>query len=391
MSNRRPRVLDLFCGAGGLSKGFEDAGFETVCALDSDPISAETFRRNFSKARVVQDDIRAVPTSALARPGEIDVLIGGPSCQGFSTHGKRIAEDPRNFLFREFVRVAAELRPPCVVIENVKGLLHYDKGLFKQRIHEALEEHGYRVESRLLLAADFGVPQMRERLFFIATLTGSPIQFPRPTHGRGGNLQPWVTVREAISDLPPLGLGGAVHEVPYLTPPDSEYETTMRRGSTSILFHIARPVSSYALSIIRRIPQGKGIRHLPEAELPARFRQMRTISNGNLRQDCTTLYHRLHWDRPSYTITCYFRNVSSGPFVHPTDHRALSFREAARLQSFPDTFEFEGRAVARQIGNAVPPLLAEAVARSIRCNLDSTGQSRRIATGAGRPRVLSRA
>lgn len=361
---KNPRVLDLFCGAGGLSEGFQQAGYDVVAGLDFDPIALESFSHSHPTAQTFCGDIREISSSAFQELGEIDVLIGGPSCQGFSTQGKRIAEDPRNFLFREFMRVAHDLRPTWVVIENVKGLLWYDKGAFRQRIHEALEELGYRVESKLLLAANYGVPQLRERIFFIATRTDAPIVFPVETHGPGRE-QPWVTVRDAIGDLPSLGVSGGEESMLYPSPPLSDYQALMRDQSSFLTLHKARSVSAPALSIIRRIPQGQGVRYLPEDELPDRFRKMRTISTGKLRKDATTLYHRLAWDKPSYTITCYFTNVSAGPFVHPVDDRALSPREAARLQSFSDAYSFSPSAIPRQIGNAVPPLLAKAVANTI--------------------------
>jgi len=364
MRLRAPRVVDLFCGAGGLSEGFRQAGCEIAAGLDIVPHFVQSFALNNPGAKAICADIREVPTESIARPGEVDVLIGGPCCQGFSTHGKRIAEDSRNFLFREMIRVARDLRPGWVLIENVKGLLYYDKGRFRQRIHEALFELGYAVDSRVLCAADFGVPQRRERVFFIATRTGVPICFPKATHGPGASRTP-VTVRDAIGDLPSLGLGGGEASADYPTLPHSPYQAAMRRGSQRLTLHHARPVSQRALSIIQRIPEGHGIRYLPEADLPERFRKMRRISNGNLRRDCTTLYHRLRWEEPAYTVTCFFTNVSAGPFVHPEDDRALTRREAARLQSFLDAYSFTDRDTAKQIGNAVPPLLAKAIAEAM--------------------------
>jgi DNA (cytosine-5)-methyltransferase 1 len=379
----KPAVVDLFCGAGGLSEGFTQAGFEVISALDYDPVALSTFSRNHPGTHVICGDIRNVASADLARGRRVDVLIGGPSCQGFSTHGKRIAEDPRNFLFREFVRVARDLRPSWVVIENVKGLLWYDKGAFRKRIHDAFEELGYQIASRVLMGADFGVPQRRERLVFIGTLTDRQIKWPNPTHGPEAFV-PHRSVWDAISDLPLLGLGGGQREMGYPRLPLTEYQEEMRTGSQVLTFQEARPLSADALAIVCRIPQGEGIRFLTEEELPERFRRMRQISNGRLRRDCTTLYHRLAWDKPSYTITCYFRNVSSGPFVHPEDHRALSYREAARLQSFRDSYEFDPRCLARQIGNAVPPLLGKAIASSIQASMSgSTDLSHGVATHQG--------
>jgi DNA (cytosine-5)-methyltransferase 1 len=364
-----PRVLNLFCGAGGLAEGFRQAGFEIVAGVDWDHNALATFRRNHPTAATIAGDIREIESIRLAEHGPVDVLIGGPSCQGYSTHGKRIFDDPRNFLFREFARVTRDLQPPWLVIENVKGMLSFKRGLFRRWIYEAFEEMGYRFESRLMLAAEYGVPQLRQRIVFIGTRTDLPIRFPDPTHGTNAEL-PWVSVGDATGDLPALGDGGGSPVCAYDRPPTTDYQRWARTASSALTLHNCRPVSPLAMSIIRRIPMGKGIRHLSEHELPERFRRMRTISNGNLRRDCTTLYYRADWNRPSYTITCYFRNVSAGPFVHPHENRAFTPREAARLQSFQDSYEFVGTAVPRQIGNAVPPLLGRAIASAVRRSMD---------------------
>jgi len=364
--------VDLFCGAGGLSYGFELAGFQVVAAVDNDAIGAQSYKLHHPSVPLLLEDIASVSGTRLRRiaRGPIDVVIGGPSCQGYSTHGKRDPNDPRNYLFRHFVRIVSEVRPLWVVMENVKGLLAYDKGRYRAEIHRAFEKIGYKIESRILLAADYGVPQLRERLFFLATRTQSPVVFPAPTHcpldeARALGLKPYVTVRDAIGDLPAIGVEGEAFE--YAGPAESEFQRYARRHRPKcVTLHRARRVSPLAMSLILKIPQGNGVRAIPEKELPARFRRMRTISTGALRKDCTTLYYRLSWQAPAKTITCYFTNVSSGPFVHPRANRALTPREAARLQSFPDNYEFVERQVQRQIGNAVPPLLARAVGLEIR-------------------------
>lgn len=366
-----PTVLDLFCGAGGLSYGFGLAGFDIGAALDFDPVAIETYRQNHPSIPVLLKDIASVSGKDLrALIGrDIDVIIGGPSCQGFSTHGKRDPNDSRNFLFRHFVRIVKEVQPAWVVMENVKGLLTYDRGRYRDLIHKSFERIGYRIESRVLRAADYGVPQLRERLFFIATRTDSEIAFPAPTHCPSEQplltgLKPYVTAWEAISDLPELGTEGASEQ--YASRALTEYQRYARAGSgRKLTLHRARRISPLAMSLVRKIKQGGGIRSISVHQLPERFRKMRKISNGEYRRDCTTLYYRLAWDRPSYTITTYFTNVSSGPFVHPSQNRALTPREAARLQSFPDSYVFFDKMVQRQIGNAVPPLLACAVASEI--------------------------
>lgn len=364
-------VVDLFCGAGGLSYGFEQAGFKVVAAVDYDPVSAETYRIQNPNTPLLNQDIADVTGRSLQTiaGGPIDLVIGGPSCQGFSTHGKRNPEDPRNYLFKHFVRLVNEVRPAWVVMENVKGLLSFDRGRYRNAIHDSFQKIGYRIESRVLRAVDFGVPQLRERLFFIATRTNGDITFPSPTHcppefSELTGLQPFLTVEDAISDLPVIGDEGEATR--YACPPKNEFQKYARYLAPRLLtLHKAKKISEAAFNIIKHVPPGKGIRALPFNLLPDRFKKMRIVSTGALRHDCTTLYHRLHWKKPSYTITCYFTNVSSGPFVHPSQNRSLTPREAARLQTFPDSYFFTERQTQRQIGNAVPPLLARAVASEL--------------------------
>jgi DNA (cytosine-5)-methyltransferase 1 len=255
-------------------------------------------------------------------------------------------------------------------MENVKGLLLAKRGAFHREILDIFRELGYVAEGRVLNAADYGVPQLRERVIYLASRAGGAPRFPDPTHFPADSLEaewhkPYRTVRDALGDLPLLGDEHLEQPIGYATPPMTDYQEFMRGEFEGVTWHVARRVSRHALGIISRVPQGAGIRSIPQHELPDRFKRMRTISSGALRRDCTTLYHRLSWDRPAYTITCYFRNVSAGPFVHPIDNRALSCREAARLQAFPDWYEFEGAHVPHQIGNAVPPLLARAVGEAL--------------------------
>lgn len=363
-----PKAVDLFCGAGGLSLGLSWAGFDVVASVDNDPHGLATFEANHPSTRPLLADIREIKGADLTSGGELDLLAGGPCCQGFSTHGKRWADDPRNFLFVEFVRLVNELRPKLLLMENVKGLLIAKGGAFHREILETFRDLGYKVEGRVLNAADYGVPQLRQRVFYLGSRLGDPPSFPEPAFFPAdtvdGLLRPYRTVRDAIGDLPRLGDEYLESPIAYSSEPFTEYQRIMRGNSERVSWHVARRVSDHAMRIIRQIQPGHGLRSLPLEQLPERFRRMRRISTGALRQDCTTLYHRLAWDAPAYTITCYFRNVSAGPFVHPEDNRALTCREAARIQSFPDSFEFQGASLPRQIGNAVPPLLAEAVGRA---------------------------
>lgn len=374
-------MIDLFSGAGGLSFGLEQAGFDVRLGVDNDKHALETFRANHSGKGLLADmrDVSGRDLLAEANLNSVDLLAGGPSCQGFSTHGKRLADDPRNFLYVEFMRIVEDIRPTTVLMENVRGLLLARKGAFKDEVFSRFRELGYSVTANVLMAADYGVPQRRERVVFLATRLDDELALPAPTHGLPdskavleGSRLPFVTVGDALSDLPLLGEEYLEQPIAYSKRPLTDYQKRMRHGASELWNHIAKPLSPLAFSIMSQVGQGQGLRSLPVDKLPERFRKMRKISTGELRRDCTTLYHRLSMDMPSYTITCNFRNVSSGAFTHPLENRSLTPREAARLQSFPDRFRFMGSAIPRQIGNAVPPVLAEAIGLSIRDHLAQT-------------------
>lgn len=362
-----PSVVDLFCGAGGLSEGLRQAGFCPKVGVDFDKHAAATYRHNHPGVPVIEKDISEVTGKEildLAGVDHVDLIAGGPSCQGFSTHGKRMQDDPRNFLFEHFVRLVDELRPRMFLMENVKGMLTYNKGAFRRQIEAAFEEIGYRTNFAQVVAADYGVPQLRHRILFIGTCEDRlPLTFPNPTHGDvEKGLRPHVTVEEAIGDLPSIGQDFLKESRAYRTAPRGPYQVYSRSNAPQkVSMHVGRPLSPQASKLAKFIGQGEGLRAVPVDHLPERFKRMRRISNGQLRRDCTTLYHRLSTERPAYTITCNYKNVASGPFLHPHEDRSISHREAARFMSFPDRYEFVGAAIPRQIGNAVPPLLARAV------------------------------
>jgi DNA (cytosine-5)-methyltransferase 1 len=375
-------VIDLFCGAGGLSEGLRQAGFSPRVGVDFDKHAVATYRHNHPGVPVIEGDVARVTGEDLFRLAgtrNIDLIAGGPSCQGFSTHGKRIQDDPRNFLFKHFVRLVDEVRPRMFLMENVKGMLTYAKGEFRRQIEAAFREIGYRTDFTQVLAADYGVPQLRHRILFIGTREDDiELSFPAPTHGdKVKGLRPYVTLAEAIGDLPLIKENYTTERRKYASAPKGAYQVYCRSGArTEVTLHVGRPLSKQASSLAAHIGQGQGLRAVPVKFLPKRFTKMRTISNGQLRRDCTTLYHRLDPSRPSYTITCNYKNVASGPFLHPFEDRAISHREAARLMSFPDRYQFLGASFPRQIGNAVPPLLAKAIGAHL-LKLLSAGRSRK--------------
>jgi len=371
-SHSEPVFIDLFCGAGGLSEGLQQAGLRPVAGIDFDKHAVATYRYNHPNVPVIEGDIEKVTGEQLIRltgTREIDLIAGGPSCQGFSTHGKRMQDDPRNFLFKHFVRIVDELQPKMFLMENVRGMLTYGKGAFRRQIEVAFNEIGYRTAFAQVMAADYGVPQMRHRVLFIGTRVDDiELSFPERTHGteNESGLKPYVTVEEAIGDLPLMGGIYNQKERSYASSPQNPYQAYCRTGAPKkVTMHVGRPLSEQAQSLADYIGQGEGLRSVPVEALPARFKKMRTISNGALRRDCTTLYHRLHPSKPSYTITCNYKNVASGPFLHPWEDRAISHREAARFMSFPDHYQFVGACFPRQIGNAVPPLLGKAIGGEI--------------------------
>jgi DNA (cytosine-5)-methyltransferase 1 len=382
----RPVCVDLFCGAGGLSDGLRQAGFRIALAVDFDEHSLNTYRRNHPDTATVREDVTLLPSSRILEAcggEEVALLTGGPSCQGYSTHGKRKADDPRNFLFEHFVRIVADVQPKWVLMENVPGLLTYRGGYFLRVITKAFMDIHYSVAARVLVAADYGVPQLRRRIFFLATRTGVPITFPEPTHTGettlfADGLKPYITVQEAIGDLPLMK--GELRRTgwEYASPPSCDYQRYVRGRCERLSLHQANGLSEQATRIVSFIVEGQGLRSVPVEHLPDRFKRMRKISSGELRQDCTTLYYRLARNRPAYTITCYFRNVASGPFLHPLENRSLSYREAARFMSFRDSYEFRGTGIARQIGNAVPPLLAKALGEHLMGLLAAERSNRRL-------------
>lgn len=376
------RAIDLFCGAGGLTQGFRAAGYEVPFALDWDADSCATYRLNHPDTRVEHASITDFAPAEIAEMagGRVDVVLGGPSCQSFSTAGRRSGwvkdGDARNHLWEHMLAVVAHLRPKAFLMENVPGMLYFRSGAFGDNILQQFGQLGYAVTKDILLAADWGVPQRRRRLFIVGMLDGTTFTFPKPTHlggWRRDTLHLWeerrksegllkhLTVWDAIGDLPPLGreLGP---KKKYRVPSTEVHSIArdLRRGSRTLRDHEVPPMSSDTLELISRVPAGGTWRDIPPHLLPDRYRGMR-------RTDSTNLLGRLDAALPAYTITTQFNNVTTGCFTHPFEERSLSVREGARLQTFPDVYRFVGslNSRCRQIGNAVPPLLASVLAHSV--------------------------
>lgn len=338
-SGRPGTFLDLFAGCGGLALGFKQAGFVPAGAVEMDPDAAATYAVNIDPAIVVDDISRVKEWPA------VDVVVGGPPCQGFSQLGTRDPRDPRNRLWREYLRALDASGADRFVMENVPQLLRSDQfAMFRAEV----ERRGFQVVADVLCAADFGVPQVRRRAIVIGSKSGE-IAMPVPTHGPDSpDGRPWVTVREALSSPSPLP------------------ERADGRN-----WHVDRPsIREESRTRYRAVPKDGGNRFQMQAHLDA-------CGQGDLVPGCwrrkrtgtTDVFGRLWWDRPALTVRTEFFKPEKGRYLHPTADRPITVREAARLQSFPDDFVFSEEqrmvSVARQVGNAVPPRLALAIARSV--------------------------
>lgn len=346
------RILDLFCGAGGMSYGMHlNSHFKTVVALDINDKLAITLKKNMPDVHVIVGDIKTqeVKHEVIEQSikNKVNMIIGGPPCQGYSMKGKKLGlKDPRNFLFIEYLKLVEMLQPEVFVIENVKTLLSTSKGWFKEEIISAINKLGYNVDVGVLKASDFGVPQTRERTIFICCKS-KKICLPLPTCSKT------VTVREAISDLAYLESGEGAFEQDYRLPASTDYQKRMRRNSAKLYNHKASNHAQIAIQKLQMIPPEKGKEFLPEELLG--------------KQKFHSTWGRLKWDEASPTIDTRFDAASNGTNNHPVLNRAITPREAARIQSFDDTYIFYGTKVAvrTQIGNAVPPLMAKAIADKI--------------------------
>lgn len=396
---RKPRVIDLFAGCGGLSKGFEMAGFEITGFVESWKVAVNTFKANFPYSIHLGSDITKISDEEIMelekKHGKIDGIVGGPPCQGFSSQGKRDPKDPRNSLLMEFIRFVRILQPKFIVMENVKGLLSSKTARGERVIDLILSEFekiGYDVDYRVLMAADFGVPQLRERVIFIGNNLGRKNAFPDPTHFKTPHIdlrthkkqKKWVTVGEAIGNLPPIEAGGGWDEIictlevannwqrwvqgeitweEYLTTDESS-------GSKHVTLvklrdHITKPQRKIDLERGKYIPEGRHIRSItpcglkndifPDKRLYLKFGE-------SMKQK----YWRLHRNKPSETVLTDWHTMRSK--IHYEQLRPPSVREVARLQSFPDSFVFTGTIIQKyiQIGNAVPVLMAYSIAKAIK-------------------------
>jgi DNA (cytosine-5)-methyltransferase 1 len=394
----KPLAIDLFAGAGGFGLGLQLAGFEVSLSVEMDSWACETLRKNQPGMAVLEADIRHLHSDSAIRqvcPIAPHVIVGGPPCQGFSVAGpaRKDPTDPRNSLFVNFARWVECLRPPVFVMENVKGLLSRRNSagdLVIDIIRRTFADIGYSVSDYWILnAADFGVPQIRERVFIVGTLPEICVARPMQTHGLknldpsapllpGAEwLQPTPTLWDAISDLPELAAGEGDEEQPYTVEPRTEFQRWARDSSTLLFNHVAMSHSPRLVERFKRIKWGESA-----ADVPLEYGARRRNSNGTiLDRSYDQNNRRLHPHKPSHTIAASFY----ANFLHPFQHRNLTAREGARIQSFPDRYRFSGKKTVvshkllqreqrfdekylcqyNQIGNAVPPLLARAIGKSV--------------------------
>lgn len=345
----KPTVVDLFAGVGGLSLGFEMKGFNVLLANEYDESIATAYRANHKNTKMIVGDITTLDLAKTFGDykGKVDVVIGGPPCQGFSQKGQRkTIHDKRNFLFKYYVDVVKLLSPKYFVMENVPNLLTAEGGYFKKEIEELFGSIGYKLESGVLNASDYGVPQNRRRAVIVGKLGENAPKLPSPKNNK-------VTIWDAISDLAFLESGEGKDEQPYKFNAESNYEKLLRGKSEKLYNHVATKHSQLALERLSLIPPNAGKEVLPKEHLT------KSIYSGT--------WTRMRKDEISVTITTRFDTPSSGKFTHPFLNRAITVREAARIQSFPDTFKFVGKkgSQMKQVGNAVPPLLAASIAEVI--------------------------
>lgn len=352
-------VVDLFAGVGGLSYGFSrNDHFEIILANEMQKDIAKAYTINHPSVNMLQGDIKDLSENVLHQAignRTVDVVVGGPPCQSYSTLGKR-QMDARANLFMEYKRVLRILHPRAFLFENVKGILSMDKGTLFEHVRKEFEDIGYSLQYKILNAVDYGVPQLRERVILVGFLGDNPFQYPEPTHGEG--LLPYVTLQDALKDLPALSCGK--ESTVYAAPPDNEFLSWVRQGGSDTLTeHKAPNNSAHLRKIMAALKDGQGKDDLPEELRP--------------KSGFKNTYAKLWWEKPATTITRNFACPSSSRCIHPRDSRALTIREGARLQSFPDNYQFYGSDCLKrlEIGNAVPPLLSVALAEQMLKALDA--------------------
>lgn len=349
---KKINVIDLFAGVGGLSYGFSKIDdFNIILANEIEPDIAKAYSINHPKVNMLNCDINSLTEEKLKENlnGQtIDLIVGGPPCQSYSTLGKRQMDERAN-LFLQYKRVLQILKPKAFVFENVTGLLSMDKGKLFPKIQKEFEDLGYKLKFKVLNSVDYGVPQVRERVILVGIQHENNFEYPKATHGEG--LKPYVTLEDAIGDLPKIKSGETCNE--YSNKSNNDFLKFVRNNGNTLTEHSAPNNGIHLIKIMEALGDGESKDDLPESIRPK-------SGYGNT-------YAKLWWKKPSTTITRNFACPSSSRCIHPRDSRAMSIREGARLQSFPDDYKFYGSDGMKrlEIGNAVPPLLSLAIAKEM--------------------------
>ena len=342
-TEKRYTVLDLFCGCGGLSLGFEQAGFDVLAGIDVWKDALVTYQANHPNSKAIQADLMTLQPEEVSKTigtTSVDVIIGGPPCQGFSIAGKRIIDDERNKLYKSFVRMVEYFKPKAFVMENVPNILTIGDGIIREAIVKDFTSLGYNVCYKVLLASNYGVPQNRRRAVFVGLLNGVTYDYPEPTTPTP------VTAKEAISDLPEQSMAEGA---PYEVEPQSKFQQEIRKGSNGVYNHEITEHTEQTRRIIAMVPDGGNYKNLPEE-----LQNTRKVHIA---------WTRLNSQRPSITIdTGHFHHF------HYLYNRVPTVRESARFQTIPDTFIFIGNKTSKlkQVGNAVPPLMAKEIALQLK-------------------------
>ncbi|MDO4948862.1 MAG: DNA cytosine methyltransferase [Bacteroidales bacterium] len=342
MSKKAYNVIDLFCGCGGLSLGFEQAGYNLLLGIDMWKDALITYEHNHKHGKTLCADLARLTEEEIediVDHKKVDVIIGGPPCQGFSIAGKRIVDDKRNSLYKTFVRMVAYFKPKAFLMENVPNILSIGNGVVRDSILKDFHDIGYSVNYKVCLAADYGVPQNRRRAVFVGFLNGTSFVFPDP------KINSVVTCKEALSDLPENTIADGN---PYQSEAESDYQKLMRQNSTGVYNHEITVHNEKTKRIIAMVPDGGNYK-----DLPTGLQNIRKVHIA---------WTRLCSYKPSITIDTGHRH-----HFHYQYNRIPTARESARIQSFPDNFIFmcSKTSQLKQIGNAVPPLMAQALAEQI--------------------------
>ncbi|EJY5651579.1 DNA cytosine methyltransferase [Vibrio cholerae] len=373
---RSPKCISLFCGAGGCSLGFKQAGYSILYANDKDSAAVETYKNNFPDAICSNEDIDKVDFDQVLseigmRPGELDILIGGPPCQGFSTAGSRFWDDPRNHLLRSYVRALKTIQPKWFLMENVEGLLTSNKGKYIYEAAKAFIELGYFIRIEKVYSQEYGVPQRRKRVLVVGNKLGYYYKLPEPTIKVSGQIfrNSDVTLNHAIRSLPEATNVKGLNLIPLQEESFDAFDSILRANAKEITDHYSPAINGVQLQRISALKPGQTMKDLPEELQHESFKKRanRRVADGTpteKRGGAPSGLKRLIANEPCLTIT----GAATRELIHPNENRPLTIRESARIQTFPDDFIFSGNASQKiqQIGNAIPPMLARIVAEHIR-------------------------